>query len=35
VVAPIAELTHLIVDRAAADEAVAPYEAAGITVIRA
>jgi DeoR/GlpR family transcriptional regulator of sugar metabolism len=34
VVAPISELTHLIIDRAVATEAVAPYEAAGITVIR-
>ena len=34
-VAPLSELTHLIVDRAVGDEATAPYEASGITVIRA
>ncbi|HYX87935.1 MAG TPA: DeoR/GlpR family DNA-binding transcription regulator [Gaiellaceae bacterium] len=35
VIAPPTELTHLIVDRAATEEAVAPYEAIGITVVRA
>jgi DeoR/GlpR family transcriptional regulator of sugar metabolism len=35
VIAPLTELTHLVVDRAAGDEAVAPYGAAGVTVIRA
>jgi hypothetical protein len=34
-VAPIAELTHLIIDRAVSDEQVAVYEAAGISVIHA
>jgi DeoR/GlpR family transcriptional regulator of sugar metabolism len=35
VIAPLSELTHLIVDRAVADGAIAPYAAAGVTVIRA
>jgi DeoR/GlpR family transcriptional regulator of sugar metabolism len=35
VIAPLSELTHLIVNRAVADEAIAPYAAAGVTVIRA
>ena len=35
VIAPLAELTHLVVDRAVPDEASAPYEAAGVTVVRA
>jgi DeoR/GlpR family transcriptional regulator of sugar metabolism len=34
-IAPTSELTHLIVDRAVADEAVAPYAAAGTTIVRA
>jgi DeoR/GlpR family transcriptional regulator of sugar metabolism len=35
VIAPLTELTHLIVDRAVAEEATVPYEAAGVAVIRA
>jgi DeoR/GlpR family transcriptional regulator of sugar metabolism len=35
VIAPLSELTHLIVDRAVGAEATAPYEATGVTVIRA
>jgi DeoR/GlpR family transcriptional regulator of sugar metabolism len=35
VIAPLKELTHLIVDRAAGADAAAPYTAAGVTVIRA
>jgi DeoR/GlpR family transcriptional regulator of sugar metabolism len=34
-IAPLSELTHLIVDRAVGEEATAPYLAAGVTVIRA
>ena len=34
-VAPVSELTHLIVDRAVADETVAPYATAGISIVRA
>ncbi len=35
VVAPAAELTHLVTERAAPDELVAPFERLGITVVRA
>jgi DeoR/GlpR family transcriptional regulator of sugar metabolism len=35
VIAPLSELTHLIFDRAVGADAAAPYEAAGVTVIRA
>jgi DeoR/GlpR family transcriptional regulator of sugar metabolism len=34
-VAPASELTHLIVDQAVADEEVAPFARAGITIVRA
>ena len=35
IVAPVEELTHLVTERSASDERLAPYERVGVTVLRA
>jgi len=34
-VAPIGDLTHLVTESSVTDEVLAPYQAAGVTVLRA
>jgi len=35
IVGPLSDLTHLVIERSVPDELLAPYRAAGITIVRA